>query len=53
MIPEIILSAAFSLAPAEKKVMDNLETKLKKDGYDVSQYLDDSRFEVYKFKRRK
>ena len=53
MIPEIILSAALSLAPAEKKVMDNLETKLKKDGYDVSQYLDDSRFEVYKFKRRK
>jgi len=51
MIPEIILSAALSFTPTEKKVINNLQTKLKKDGYDISQYLDDSRFEIYKFKK--
>jgi membrane-bound lytic murein transglycosylase B len=53
MISEIILSAAISLAPADKKVVDNLEKRLKKDGYDISQYIDDPRFKIYKFERGK
>jgi membrane-bound lytic murein transglycosylase B len=49
MILEIILSTALSLTPVEKKVVDNLQTRLKKDGYDISQYVKDSRFQIYKF----
>jgi hypothetical protein len=51
MIHEIILSAALSLTPVEKNIVEDLQTRLKKDGYDISQYLNDSRFEIYKFKR--
>jgi len=53
MLQEIILSAALSFTPTEKKIVDNLQTKLKKEGYDISRYLEDSRFEVYTFKRGK
>lgn len=53
MISEIILSTILSLAPAEKKVVDNLQTRLKKEGYNISQYINDPRFEVYKFERGK
>lgn len=45
-----ILSGLVSLNPAEKKVVSNLQTRLKRDGHDISQYLGDSRFEIYRFK---
>jgi DNA-dependent RNA polymerase auxiliary subunit epsilon len=51
MISEIILSTILSLTPAEKKVVGNLETKLKKEGYEISQYINDPRFQIYKFKK--
>lgn len=50
MIPEIVLSTLISLTPAEKGTLKSLETKLKREGYDISQYIKDPRFEVYKFK---
>lgn len=53
MLREILFSALISLSPSEKKVVDNLQSKLKKDGYDISQYLDDSRFQIYTFNKEK
>ena len=53
MISEIILSTILSLTPADKKIVENLETRLKKDGYDISQYANDSRFQIYKFEKGK
>ncbi|MCX6750934.1 MAG: lytic murein transglycosylase [Candidatus Pacearchaeota archaeon] len=53
MISEIILSAAISLAPAEKSSLKNLETKLKKEGYEISQYVNDPRFQVYNAEKGK
>lgn len=53
MLREILFSALISLSPSEKKVVDNLQSKLKKDGYDISQYINDPRFEIYKFGKEK
>jgi hypothetical protein len=50
MISEIVLSALLSLTPSQKSVIKNLETKLKREGYNISQYLKDPNFEIYKFK---
>jgi hypothetical protein len=53
MISEIIISAVISLTPADKKIVNNLESRLKKDGYDISKYVNDSRFQIYKFEEGK
>lgn len=53
MLQEIVLTALMALTPAEKKIVNNLQTKLKKDGYDISKYINDSRFEIYKFNGEK
>jgi membrane-bound lytic murein transglycosylase B len=53
MIPEIILSTLISLTPAEKGSLKNLEKRIKRDGYDISQYTNDPRFQIYKFERGK
>jgi membrane-bound lytic murein transglycosylase B len=50
MILELILSGATSLAPSDRTALENLQTKLRKDGYNISKYVKDPRFEIYKFK---
>ncbi|MGY4884850.1 MAG: lytic murein transglycosylase [Nanobdellota archaeon] len=50
MISEIIFSTLLSLTPAEKGTIKSLETRLKKEGYNISSYIKDPRFEIYKFK---
>ncbi len=53
MIPEILLTSLVSLTPSEKSTIKNLENNLKKEGYDISQYLDDPRFKIYKFDKER
>jgi membrane-bound lytic murein transglycosylase B len=53
MISEIILSSILSLTPTEKNIVNNLQTRLKRDGYDISQYTNDPRFQIYKFEKSK
>ena len=53
MIPEIILSTLLSLSPAEKSTIKGLEKQLKKEGYDISQYINDPRFKIYQFDKTK
>lgn len=48
MISEIVLSTLISLTPAEKGTIKNLERRLKKEGYKISEYINDSRFQIYK-----
>jgi len=49
MIEKIILSAIIALTPNEKKVLNNLQNRLEKQGYNISQYIEDPRFEIYNF----
>lgn len=49
MISELLLSTLLSITPSEKSIINNLQTKLKKEGHDISQYLKDPRFEIYRF----
>ncbi|HPD81905.1 MAG TPA: lytic murein transglycosylase [Candidatus Pacearchaeota archaeon] len=48
MISEIALFTLISLTPAEKGTINNLERRLKKEGHDISEYINDSRFQIYK-----
>jgi membrane-bound lytic murein transglycosylase B len=49
MILELLMSAATSLAPSDRTALENLQATLKKEGYNISQYIKDPRFKIYKF----
>lgn len=53
MLYEIVLTALMSLNPAEKKALNEFQTRLKKEGYDISQYVNDPRFGIYRFEKEK
>ena len=51
MIPEITLTALIALTPVERKALNEFQTRLKKDGYDISQYVNDPRFGIHRFEK--
>ncbi|MBN1896632.1 MAG: lytic murein transglycosylase [Candidatus Aenigmarchaeota archaeon] len=53
MIQEIVLTALMSMTPTEKKALDNFQARLERNGYDISQYIEDPRFGIYRFKKGK
>ncbi|MCD6496626.1 MAG: lytic murein transglycosylase [Candidatus Aenigmarchaeota archaeon] len=56
MIGEILLSAALAVSGATGKYksrLDYLKRRLARDGYDITSILEDPRFEVYDFGKRK
>jgi len=52
MLKEIVLAALVSLSPSEKKAFNSLQSRLKKNGYDISQYVNDPRFGIYRFEKK-
>ncbi len=52
MLKELALTALVALTPAEKKALDNFQTRLKENGYDISQYINDPRFGIYRFEKK-
>jgi hypothetical protein len=51
MLKEIVLTTLIALTPTEKRTLNNFQTRLKKNGYDISQYINDPRFGIYKFEK--
>jgi hypothetical protein len=51
MLKEIVLTALIALTPVEKKALNEFQIRLKKDGYDISQYIEDPRFGIYRFEK--
>ncbi len=52
MIEKIILSTLISLSPSEKRALNNLQNKLENKGYDISEYFENPKFEIYKFETK-
>ena len=54
MILKLILASALSFSnPPKNKSLNYLEKRLEKQGYDISYIVEDPRFEIYSFKRKK
>ncbi len=49
----IQLVAIESLTPTEKRALDNFQKRLEREGYDISQYLEDPRFGIRRFEKGK